>query len=67
MSTVFSGNLLLKFVESLEVLYGGADVTKVKASLLLIMFKIDVAPGGIFIAVEALSILVDPVFLLVEA
>ena len=67
MPAVFSGNLLLKFVESLEVLYGGADIAKVKTSFLLVMLKIDVAPGGIFIAIEALSIFIDPVFLLVEA
>jgi hypothetical protein len=67
MPAVFSGNLLLKFVESLEVLYSGADIAKVKTSFLLVMLKIDVAPGGIFIAIEALSIFIDPVFLLVEA
>ena len=67
MMAILSGNLILKFLKFLEVLHGEVDVTKVQTGLLLVMLEIDVAPGSIFVAIEALSIFINPVLFLIQA
>jgi hypothetical protein len=67
MMAILSGNLILKFLKFLKVLHGEVDVTKIQTGLLLVMLEIDVAPGSVFVAIEALSIFINPVLFLIQA